>query len=91
MRCGRRMQSKLTIRPVLVLHVELAETKVTKGNVTSVIQQDILWLQVAVDDIEAVQTLESAEQFGSIEAGAVDVETLLFLEVMEQLTTIDEG
>lgn len=85
------MQSKLTIRPVLVLHVELAETKVTKGNVTSVIQQDILWLQVAVDDIEAVQTLESAEQFGSIEAGAVDVETLLFLEVMEQLTTIDEG
>jgi hypothetical protein len=85
-KCSKR----LTVGPVFILHVKLAETKVAKSNVSSVIKQNVLWLQVTVNDIEAVQTFQSTEEFGSIESGPVDIETLLLLEMMEKLATIDE-
>ena len=44
----------LTIRPVFILHVELAETEIAKSNVSSVIKQNVFWLQVTVDDVETV-------------------------------------
>lgn len=46
---------------------------------TSVIEQDVLGLQVSVNDIEAVQALESTQKFSCVETRSVDVETLLFL------------
>ena len=33
---------------VLVRHVELAETKVTQGDVPAVVKQDVFWLQVTI-------------------------------------------
>lgn len=56
----------------------------------SVVQQNILWLQVPVDHLEAMKTLERTEQFGSVEAGSVDIKALFSLEVVEQLATIDK-
>lgn len=46
----------LTVSPVVFLHVQLAESKVAQCNVTCVIQQDVFWLKISVDDVETVQT-----------------------------------
>jgi len=43
-----------TVCLVLVLHVELAQTEIAQSNVTSVVEQDVLGLQVSVNDVEAV-------------------------------------
>jgi hypothetical protein len=80
----------LTVCAVLILHVELAETEITKGNVARVVEKNVLGLQIAVNDVEAVQTLQCAKQLSSIESRTVDVEALLFLQVVEQLASVDE-
>ena len=46
--------AKLTISPVFILHVQLAKTKITQSDVSSVIKQDVLRLEVAVDDVETM-------------------------------------
>lgn len=56
----------------------------------SVVQQNILWLQVPVDHLKAMETLERAEQFGSVKAGSVDIKALFSLEMVEQLATVDK-
>lgn len=81
----------LTICAILILHVQLAKPEITKSNVSSVIEQNILWLQVTVDDVETVQALQCTEQLRSVETGSVNIEPLLLLKVMEKLSTIDEG
>jgi hypothetical protein len=58
---------------------------------SSVVKKDVLGFQVAVDDLEAMQALEGAEQLGSIETSTVNVESLLSLKVMEQLSTIHKS
>ena len=37
------------VRGIGVLHVELAKTEIAQCDVTSVVQQDVLWLQVTVE------------------------------------------
>jgi hypothetical protein len=44
-----------------------------------VIQEDILRLQVAVDDVKHVQVLQGAQQFSSIESTSVLIESTLTL------------
>lgn len=73
------MESDLTVRPITFAHVQLAKTEVAQSNVSSVVEQNVLWLQVAIDDVEAVQTLESTQQLRGVEASTIDVETLLLL------------
>ena len=34
---------------VVVLHVELAQPKIAKGNVSCVIEEDVFWLEIAAD------------------------------------------
>lgn len=75
---------------VFVLHVQLAETEVTKCDVTDVIDENVLRLQVAVDDTESVQALESTQELCSVETRSVDVEALLLLEMVEELAAVDE-
>lgn len=87
--CGKGPK-RLTVCPVFVFHVKLAETKVAESNVSCVIEQNILWLQVTVDDIETVKTFQSTEKFSSIKSGSVDIKTLLLLEMVEKLATIDK-
>ena len=57
----------LTVGPVLVLHIELAKSEVAQGDVTGVIKQDILRLQIPVNDVEAMQTLQCTEKLCCVE------------------------
>lgn len=55
---------------------------------TSVVKKNVLRLEVAVNDLEAMQALKRAKQLGGIETGTVDIESLLSLKVMEQFPTV---
>ena len=44
-----------------------------------VIQKDILWFQVAVDDVEHVQVLQGAQQLSGVESAPVLIESALTL------------
>ena len=57
---------------------------------TGVIQEDIFRLQIAVNDVEAMKTFQGAEKLGCIEARPVDVESLLPLQVVEELSAVHE-
>ena len=41
---------------VLILHIELAQSEIAQRNVTSVVEQNVLGLEIAVDDVESVKT-----------------------------------
>lgn len=56
----------------------------------SVIKQDILGLEIAVDDLESVKALKGTQKFGSVKASPVNIKSLLSLKVVEELSTIDE-
>ena len=64
----RPVARRPTVRPVRLGHVELAQAKVAQRNVPVVVEEDVLWLEVAVDDVEGVEVLEGAEQLGRVEA-----------------------
>jgi hypothetical protein len=81
----------LTVCSVFILHVQLAETEVAESNVSSVVEKNILRLQVAVDDVETMQAFQSAQELSGVETSTIDVESLLLLQMMEQLATIDES
>ncbi len=36
---------------VIILHVELAQPKIAKGNVSCVVEEDVFWLEIAADVI----------------------------------------
>ena len=57
----------------------------------SVIQKNIFGLEVSVNDIEAMETLESTEKLGRVEASTVDIEALILLKVIEKLSAVDKG
>lgn len=86
----KKICARLTVSSILVLHIQFTQSEITQGNVTSIIQQNVLWLQVPVDHLEAMQTFKRTEQFGGVEASSVDVKALFFLEMVEQLATIDK-
>ncbi|KAI6752008.1 hypothetical protein HG531_006704 [Fusarium graminearum] len=54
-----------SVGSVLILHVKLAKTKVAQSDVTLVIEENVLGLEISVDHAEAVQTFQSTEKFGS--------------------------
>lgn len=55
---------------------------------SSVIEKNVLRLEVTVDDLESVETFQSAQQLRSIESRSVDIKSLFFLKMMEELATI---
>lgn len=55
-----------------------------------VVEQNVLGLEISVDDVETMKTLECAEKLCSIEARSINVEALLPLQVVEQLSTVDK-
>lgn len=73
----------LTICLCLVPHVKLAKTEVAQSNVSSIVKQDVFRLQIAVDDVETVQTFQSTHELSCIESCPVDVKPLLFLQMVE--------
>lgn len=81
-------RGSLTVCSVLVLHVQLAKTEIAESNVSSIIEKNVLGLEISVDDLESVQTLESAQQLCGVETGSVDIESLFPLQMVEQLSTV---
>lgn len=55
---------------------------------TGIVKKDVLGLEVTVDDLESMQTLERTQQLRSIESSAVDVEALLSLQMVEQFPAV---
>lgn len=55
---------------------------------TGVIKQNVFGLEISVDDLEPVETLKGTQKFRSVEPSPVDVKSLLFLEVVEKLSTV---
>lgn len=74
---------QLTVRSILILHSELAQAKIAESNVTSVVQENIFRLEIPVDNIETMETLQCTQKLGGIKAGAIDVESLFTLEMMK--------
>ena len=56
-----------------------------------VVKQDILGLEISVDDAESVQTFQRAEQLCRVETRAVNVESVFFLQMVEQFASVDKG
>lgn len=53
-----------------------------------VIEKNVLRLKISVDNLKAVQTLESAQQLCGIETGSVDIKSLFPLQMVEQLSAV---
>lgn len=49
------------------------------------VQQDVLWLQVSVDDVEGVEVTQRAGDLRCVEPGSGLKEAALSLKVVEQL------
>lgn len=56
-----------------------------------IVEKNILWFKIPVDNVEAVQTFQGAKEFSRIEPCSIDIEALLALQVMKKLSTVDEG
>ena len=56
----------------------------------SIIQQDVLGLQVTINDIEAVKMFQRAKQLGGVEPAPVLVELSFPLQVVEELAAVHE-
>jgi hypothetical protein len=44
----------LTVGAVLILHVQLAKTEIAECNMSGVIEENVLWLEITVDNVETV-------------------------------------
>lgn len=73
------------------LHVELAQPKVTERDVAREVEQNILRFEVTVDNVELMQMLEREEELRAIKARALLVEPLITLQMVEELSSIDES
>lgn len=55
---------------------------------TRVVEQNVFRLEISVDNVESMQTLEGAKKFGCVESGSIDIEPLLSLKMVEQFSPI---
>lgn len=53
---------------LVVLHIKLAKTEVTQSDVASVVQKNIFWFQIAIDNIQFMEVFQSEEKFSTVEA-----------------------
>jgi hypothetical protein len=70
-------------------HVQLAQAEIAQGDMTGVIEQYVLWLEIAIDDVEAVQMLERTQELCSIEPTPVLIKLPLTLEMIKELSTVN--
>ena len=81
---------ELTVCSIFVFHIHLAKPKIAQRNMSRIVQQDVLGLEIPVYDVESMKALQGAKKLSSVESCTVDIEALLPLEMMEKLSTIDE-
>lgn len=88
--CKILWRSTESIRPVAILHVELAETEVTQCDMSVIVKQDVFRLEVTIHNVESMEVLESEEELGAVEPRPLFAEALLLLEMVEQLAAVDK-
>eukprot|EP01139_Manchomonas_bermudensis_P005649 Amastigsp_a175486_287.p2 type:complete len:380 gc:universal Amastigsp_a175486_287:226-1365(+) len=76
-------------RGLALAHALFAEPKVCDAHVAFVRDQNVLGLEIAVHNVEAVEVLERARQLGSVELTALGREADFLLEMEEQLAAVD--
>ena len=74
----------------LVLETLLRQAEVCDLDVPFVIQQHILWLQIAINYTVCVQVAQSFNQLRCIEACSTLAELLILAQVVEKLATVEE-
>ena len=55
---------------------------------TIAVQKQVLWLEVTVDDSRVMQRFECKKNFRSVETRALKREALLFLQMVEELSSV---
>ena len=90
LRCNVLWRSAIRISPSNSLHTLLRQTEISDLDVTISIEKHILWLKIAIDDTVLVEAAHSLHQLRSIEAGTPLAELLVFAQVVEKLSSIEE-
>lgn len=72
---------------VILREIGFGQAKVTEGNMAISIQQDILRLEIAIDDVMIVEMLQRKDQFCNVKLGPRLLETALLLQMPEELAT----
>ena len=70
----------------------LAHSKVCQTKVTLVIDQDIFWLEVSIEDTLAVHVLEGKDNLSSVELCPSLLKTIpiVLVQVIEKFSTVDK-
>jgi hypothetical protein len=77
-----------TIGSLVIAHVELAKSEVAERDVASVVKKNVLRLQVAIDNVPAMEVLQRAEKLGGVIPTPNLVELALTLEVVKELAAV---
>ena len=73
------------------LKAGLGQTKVCQADMSLLVNKNVLWFEIAVDDAGLVQVLECKRHFGSVKPRAFFIETtFLLFQVEEKFTSINE-
>lgn len=72
-------------------HIFFAETKVGQNHMALGIKQDVFRLQVAIDNVEAVQIAQSAGNLRGVELRSHRRKALLALQMEKQLALRKRG
>ena len=78
------------LRPATLTSQNLTgETQVGYHGVAGLVQQDVLWLQVPVDDVERVEVGDGSDDLCDVEQRRVQAELPVASEVREQFSATD--
>ena len=65
------------------------QAEVCQLDVALAVQQDVLWLQVSVDDVERVEVGDGSDDLRDVEQSRIQVELPVAPEIREEFATTD--
>ena len=71
-------------------NLQFTQTEVSQLNVTFVIEDDVLWLQISVDDPVTVEALERQYNFSGIKSCSVFSKLLFLAQMEKEFATVEE-
>ena len=87
---GSKVFRRATKGPGTVVY-DFGEPEIGQAEVSAGVEEEVLGLEIAVDDVEGVEILEGEDDGGEVEAGDVGGETLCAAEVGEEFSAGDVG
>ena len=90
LRCNVLWRSAVRVSPPHSLHTLLRQTEIGDLDVPIGVQKHILWLKIAIDDTVLVEAAHGLNELRSVEAGTPLAELLVFAQVVEKLSSIEE-